>query len=182
MNDAELLEDLKAKKPGSEEAIYARYSKAMLRFCLRFFYTEQDAEYAMNWGFHGFFEKMAGPAPPPFLSLRNYLYGQMRFRCLKILEKIPMDLPITEDVENGIADREEIHAGLACEDILGELERLSEGDRMIIQLFVFEERTHTEIAAMLHITESASKVRLHVARKRLKKRLTDKTKDYVTGK
>jgi len=57
------------------------------------------------------------------------------------------------------------------EEILKEIQNLPEGYRTILNLYVFENLEHEEIAVALNISESTSRSQLSRARKLLKKKL-----------
>ncbi len=69
---------------------------------------------------------------------------------------------------------------LANEEIIDEIQTLPAGYKMVLNLYVFEQRSHKEIAALLGIGENTSRSQLARARKLLRSKLEAKNKfNYV---
>lgn len=64
----------------------------------------------------------------------------------------------------------EIIEHLSCEEILNEMDKIPAASRMVFKLFVLEGYQHREIAAMLDISVSTSRVHLTKARNILRQR------------
>jgi len=69
---------------------------------------------------------------------------------------------------------------VTSEQLINEIQKLPEGYRMVLNLFVFEGLTHEEVAGCLGIGVSTSRSQLARARAILKKRLNNKNKRYAT--
>jgi len=59
---------------------------------------------------------------------------------------------------------------LTCQEILNEMDKIPPTSRLVFKLFVLEEYKHSEIANMLDITESTSRVHLTKARNIMRNR------------
>lgn len=85
---------------------------------------------------------------------------------------------ISEEQLPDISDEAEVAEygeGLSQEVLMKFVAELPEGCRTVFNLYVFEEKTHNEIAEMLHIKEHSSTSQLHRAKSLLAKRI----KEYI---
>ena len=78
--------------------------------------------------------------------------------------------PLEEDVEVSEEDLDELQQ-IPPEDVLAMVRKLPEGYRNVLNLYVFEEKSHKEIASMLGIKESTSASQLHRAKAILAKKV-----------
>lgn len=80
-------------------------------------------------------------------------------------------------LNEAIEDQNQYHSpngisNLSFKELLGIVQELPTTQRTVFNLFVFEDCSHKEIAALLGITENNSRWHLNDARRRLKERLT----------
>lgn len=95
--------------------------------------------------------------------------------ALKYLKNAGRISTVPEDRIPDIADGEEPEVDDIPQPVLQDMIRqLPDGYRTVFNLFVFEEKSHREIAGMLGITESTSASQFHRARKIL----ADKIREY----
>ncbi len=96
----------------------------------------------------------------------DYLRRQQRFVQLVVNEEHLPDVPDDADfVETG---------SHLCEEVLMEfVAELPDGCRTVFNLYVFEEKSHKEIAEILHIKEHSSTSQLHRAKCLLIKRIKE---------
>ena len=66
--------------------------------------------------------------------------------------------------------QEQIIDKMSCEEILNEMDKIPAASRMVFKLFVLDEYKHNEIAELLDITASTSRVHLAKARDILRER------------
>lgn len=98
----------------------------------------------------------------------DYLRRKQRFSQLVVNEeRLPDVMDETEVVEKGGRLSEELLMRFVAE--------LPDGCRTVFNLYVFEEKSHKEIAEMLHIKEHSSTSQLHRARILLAERIKEYT-------
>lgn len=98
----------------------------------------------------------------------DYLRKQQRFNRLVVTEEqLPDIADETEVAEAGSRLSEELLMKFVAE--------LPDGCRTVFNLYVFEEKSHKEIAELLHIKEHSSTSQLHRAKSLLVKRI----KEYI---
>ena len=80
---------------------------------------------------------------------------------------------MTTEIDHSIPSynhQSQIFDRMSCEEILDEMDKIPAASRMVFKLFVLEEYKHSEIAQMLSISESTSRVHLTKARNILRLR------------
>lgn len=87
---------------------------------------------------------------------------------------------LTTDVAD-VRDEDHFEFPITSEQLIKEIQKLPEGYRMVLNLFVFEGLTHEEVAGCLGIAVSTSRSQLARARAILKKRLNqNKNRQYAS--
>ena len=96
--------------------------------------------------------------------LRNLLIDQKRRERFVSWEEAEMP---TEGAEDAVLRQESVQS------LYRGITALEEADREILALYYFAQVSLRQIAQLLGLTEGAAKVRLHRARRRLKKRMEE---------
>lgn len=176
-NEIELVEGCRAGMDSARRELYTLYSKQMLAVCYR--YTgDMDAAYdVLHDGFIKIFthftfrgECALGTWVTRVMVTQaiDYLRKQQRFNRLVVTEEqLPDIVDETEVAETGSRLSEELLMKFVAE--------LPDGCRTVFNLYVFEEKSHKEIAELLHIKEHSSTSQLHRAKSLLVKRI----KEYI---
>lgn len=176
-NEIELVEGCRAGMDSARRELYTLYSKQMLAVCYR--YTgDMDAAYdVLHDGFIKIFthftfrgECALGTWVTRVMVTQaiDYLRKQQRFNRLVVTEEqLPDIADETEVAEAGSRLSEELLMKFVTE--------LPDGCRTVFNLYVFEEKSHKEIAELLHIKEHSSTSQLHRAKSLLVKRI----KEYI---
>ena len=176
-NEIELVEGCRAGMDSARRELYTLYSKQMLAVCYR--YTgDMDAAYdVLHDGFIKIFthftfrgECALGTWVTRVMVTQaiDYLRKQQRFNRLVVTEEqLPDIADETEVAEAGSRLSEELLMKFVAE--------LPGGCRTVFNLYVFEEKSHKEIAELLHIKEHSSTSQLHRAKSLLVKRI----KEYI---
>ena len=172
--------DVLAAKAGDHDA-YARlvrpYECIAYRVAVAITGRSADAEEAMQNGFVKAYRSLhrfrAGAAFRPWLlrivvnEAHNVNRSERRHRALgsRAAERHE---PAAVAADEAVIAREEV------ETVLGELARLSDGDRLVLALRYFAELPDAEAARLVGVTTEAYRVRLVRARKRLQTQLGDR--------
>lgn len=96
----------------------------------------------------------------------DHLRREQRFSRLLVSEEQMPDIP----EEDSLA---EVGERLSEEVLMKFVAELPDGCRTVFNLYVFEEKSHKEIAALLHIKEHSSTSQLHRAKTMLAKRIKE---------
>lgn len=176
-NEIELVEGCRAGMDSARRELYTLYSKQMLAVCYR--YTgDMDAAYDVlhdgvikiftHFTFRGECALGTWVTRVMVTQAIDYLRKQQRFNRLVVTEEqLPDIADETEVAEAGSRLSEELLMKFVAE--------LPDGCRTVFNLYVFEEKSHKEIAELLHIKEHSSTSQLHRAKSLLVKRI----KEYI---
>ena len=155
------------------EKIYQIFSAKMFALCLRFSKDRADAEDTLQDGFIKIFTSIGqytGKGSFEGLMKRIMINTAMeKFRKnspLQIVEELP-EIEDNEDIDEEVSIPEEVLADF--------VNQLPERYKMVFNLYVIEEMSHKDIAALLGINEGTSKSNLARAREILKR----KVKEYL---
>ncbi len=99
---------------------------------------------------------------------RNWLREQKRKNQSQSLEDTPMAKVVRSNYDRYVSEQREAEATEHRLEIVEKLlDKLSEGERLVVTLYFLGEMRHAEIGKFLGITEEAVRTRLHRAKKRL---------------
>ncbi|MDD6252986.1 MAG: RNA polymerase sigma factor [Candidatus Cryptobacteroides sp.] len=180
-NDTErqIAEDIRKGSHTAMKELYDSWSGYLFALCRRYVPDREAAEDLLQDSFVKIFSSIdsftyKGPG-----SLKAWMSRITVNEALQYLRKRKhTDFIEYKDYLPDQADDEEPDVGtLPPSEIQRMIGELPDGYRTIFNLFVFEEKSHKEIAALLGITESTSASQFHRARKILAKKI----KDYETG-
>ncbi|MCD8182109.1 MAG: RNA polymerase sigma factor [Bacteroides sp.] len=176
-NEIELIEGCRAGKDSALQELYTLYSKQMLAVCYRYTGDMDAAHDVLHDGFIKIFTRFTfrGECALSTWVTRvmvtqsiDYLRKQQRFNQLVVNEEqLPDVLDEASVAETGSRLSEEVLMAFVAE--------LPAGCRTVFNLYVFEERSHKEIAEILHIKERSSTSQLHRAKSMLAKRIKEYT-------
>ncbi len=173
MTDLELLRGCLESNAKAQKVFFERYAPKMFGVCLRYASCKEEAEDMLQDGFVRVFNNLS--------SYRNEgsLEGWVRriIVHVAIRHKQNQKLQFKEHtyLENTteVAASPEILSQLNQHEMLGLVQTLPEGYRMIFNLHAIEGYSHSEIAQLLNIQESTSRSQLTKARKWLLQKIHD---------
>ena len=174
-NEIELIKGCRAGKDSARKELYTLYSKQMLAVCYRYTGDVDAAHDVLHDGFIKIFTHFTfrGECALSTWVTRvmvtqaiDYLRKQQRFSQLVVNEEQLPDIPD----EAGIA---ETGGRISEEMLMAFVAELPDGCRTVFNLYVFEEKSHKEIAEILHIKEHSSTSQLHRAKCLLIKRIKE---------
>lgn len=166
----DLIDGCRSGDQRAQFQVYKLYYKAMYNTSLRIVNDEMEAEDVMQEAFLSAFEKINTYSGA--VSFGAWLKRIVVNRSLDVLGKRKA---IFEDIENHSGIRDDsgeetaYHEDLALrvEEIKAAIERLPEGYRVILSLYLIEGYDHDEIAEMLNISSSTSRSQLSRAKQKL---------------
>ena len=178
MDSKELDKVVEACKKGSRKArakLYKTYAPVLLGICLRYAKNKSEAEDILHEGFIKIYTKIHQTGKGSFeawmkMVVKNealqYLRKQVSLN--KRHERYEKDSE-GENIEDDNLSLKDISAN----QILEMIQELPSGYRLIFNLYVFEEKSHREIAEIMNISEGTSKSQFSRAKKQLQKRITE---------
>ena len=178
-NEIELIEGCRAGKDSARKELYTLYSKQMLAVCYRYTGDVDAAHDVLHDGFIKIFTRFTYRGECALGTWITRVMVTQAIDCLRRQQRLSQwvvseeqlpDVPDeTEVAENGSRLSEEVLMAFVAE--------LPPGCRTVFNLYVFEEKSHKEIAELLHIKEHSSTSQLHRAKSLLAKRIKEYTEN-----
>ena len=167
-SDERLLARLRAGDDAAFEAIYDRYARGVLSFCVHMLGSREAAEDALQLTFVSALRALRGGESN--IALRPWLYTIARNRCLTELrtrrDVIDVDgVAVDRSFLEGVADQVERREDLR--EMLEDIQRLPADQRAALVLFELGDHSHREIAAVLGVRTEKVKALVFQAREAL---------------
>jgi len=175
--DAKLVKDCIAGDRSSQEQLYQKYCRRLMGICYRYAHNRVEAEdflqeafirifknlknYNATGSFEGWLKRIVINTVLEFLRKKSLM-----FKVVNIDE-------VTEYVTNDALDQMNIR------DLAGMIQELAPGYRTIFNLYACEGYTHSEIAEQLGISEGTSKSQYWAARKILREKILEHSKEFI---
>lgn len=174
MTEVQLIEACKREESFAQRLLYDRYVDSMYLLCMRYIPGVADAEEVLSDAFIKCFRHINQFSYAGEGSMKAWLSKILVNECLMFLRR-KKQLIISIDEGSSIPEPaaydpdalDQLHAG----EILKHIQQLPTGYRTVLNLYVFEDMGHKEIAALLQISENTSKSQLFKARALLKQKM-----------
>src|ERR1039458_1201257 len=166
--DEYLVARVRAGGDAAFEAIYDRYARGVLAFCVHMLGSREAAEDALQLTFVSAFRVLRGGTSG--VSLRPWLYTIARNRCLSELrtrrggvdvDEVAADRPFFDGLADQVQRREELR------EMLEDMQRLPADQRAALVLFELGDNSHKEIAAVIGVRTEKVKALIFQAREAL---------------
>lgn len=166
----ELMEGCKAGKRKMQEALYQQTASKMLVVCMRYAKDRMEAEDVLQLGYIKIFQKIIEYRGDGSFEgwMRRIMVNTAIESYRKNLRTLNV-VPIEDAYEQPATGFD--FSRLAMQDLLKVIQKLSDGYRMVFNMYVIEGYSHKEIAGILGISEGASKSQLSRARAILKEEI-----------
>ena len=172
----ELINECKAGNSKAQFEIYKLYYKAMYNTSLRIVNNQFDAEDIMQESFLSAFEKI--DSYEGNVSFGSWLKKIVVNKSLDCLRRNKVSYSqINESINSLIAEDDEnvyLENKFDLDEIKNAIEKLPDGYRIILSLYLLEGYDHDEISQILEISAVTSRTQLLRAKKKLKDILTVK--------
>lgn len=171
----EILEGCRNGKAALQKIVYEKYAPKMFSICLRYTGNSEDARDMMHDGFIKVFSNFKSYRQES--TLDAWITRVMINNTLNQLRKKNRDLGNQKEYlkefeyENEYIEDDNYLEKFTANDIKSAILKLPQGQRTILNLFVFEDYSHKEIAGLTGISEGTSKSQLARARMTLKELL-----------
>lgn len=165
-----LLEGCKKGDRKAQEHLYKMLAPKMMGVCMRYAKDTYEAEGILQLGFIKVFQKVA-----EFRGEGSFEGWIRRIMANSAIESYRKNLRTLN-----VIDIDEVHdqpqstfdmSGLELKDLMKLVQQLSNGYRLVFNMYVIEGFSHKEIAKELGISEGASKSQLSRARSILKEKI-----------
>lgn len=171
--EIELAEGCRAGDNAARKELYTLYSRQMLAVCYRYTGDMDEAHDVLHDGFVKIFSHFTFRGE---CSLATWMTRVMMTQAIDFLRRKQRitQLMVHEEQLPDVVDEAvvaEAGSGLSEEVLMEFVAELPDGCRTVFNLYVFEEKSHKEIAQLLHIKEHSSTSQLHRAKSLLAKRI-----------
>ena len=188
MSEEELAEQCRKKDMFAQNQLYKLYAGGLFTLCVRYSGDKETAKDLLHDGFLFIYTSFDQFTYRGDGSLRAWLSRVMVNTALEYLrknEKMNMGFTMDEipEISDTHEDTDEIT--LLPQSVLMEyISELPTGYRTVFNLYIFEEKSHKEIAALLGIHEKSSSSQLCRAKMILMKRIREyvNKNEYETGR
>lgn len=174
MNEAELVKSCKRRDPSAQNELYRRYAGEMFALCIRYAGDRESAKDLLHDGFLKAFTSLDKFNYRGEGSFKAWLSRIMVNRALEETRKrtqfTRLDIDDAPEVADSAPDDGSINE-IDPGTLLQFIAELPPGYRTIFNLYTFENKSHKEIAALLHINEKSSSSQLFRARALLMNRV-----------
>lgn len=166
-----LIEECKRGNPKAQTEIYRLYYRAMFNTSLRITGKNDLAEDIMQESFLKAFRNLDQYSGE--VTFGAWLKKIVINLSLDYLRKQRIKFEEIDDHENSLAEQEEekINPEITIEDIRREIQKLPDGYRLVLSLYLLEGYDHDEIAEILGISASTSRSQFSRAKKKLSENL-----------
>jgi len=167
-----LLTLIKTKNRKAQEEFYYKYSEQLFRICYRYVTNEQDGASIINSGFLKIFDNIGKVNYINEASFIAWMKKIIINEALMFLRQRIKYLNIEDNQPDSHQNLNFAETNLEIEDYYTIIKNLPDDYRTVFNLFAIDGYTHAEIATILNIKESSSRVYLTRARKALIQKLT----------
>ena len=154
--------------------LYDRYVGYLTAVCARYIPDDDEVKDILQEAFIKAFQSMDKFTWRGEGSLKAWLTRIVVNDSLKFLRR-KKPLPLSATMAEPMDEEEPAFDAVPLDVIQGMIRKLPDGYRTVFNLFVFEDKSHKEIASMLGIKENSSASQLFHAKAMLARRI----KDYI---
>jgi RNA polymerase sigma factor (sigma-70 family) len=175
--DASLIEECRQGKSKAQFRLYNQYAKAMYNLAYRMLNNREDAEDILQDTFTECFRNLNTFRFES--TFGAWLKRILINKCVNYIRKKKINLAFYDELPTDMVDDED-NTEYDTEKIFKSIERLPDGYRIILTLYLLEGYDHSEISQILGISESTSKSQYSRARKKLRNLLKNHDRDGQT--
>lgn len=174
-NEQQLIQSVIEGEPSAIRLLYDRYIGILTAVCLRYIINNEDVKDVLQDSFLKILSSVARFEYRGEGSLKAWMIRVVVNESISFLrQKERLEVLIPDDALPDRMEEEEPEDGDVPPDVILELiRRLPPGYRTVFNLYVFEHKSHKEIAQLLQIKENSSASQFHRAREILAKGIMD---------
>ncbi len=161
-------------------SLYGLYAKAMYNICRRMMGDEEEAKDLLQESFIDAFQKL--PSLREVNTFSSWIKRIVVNNCINAIRKRKLDVDQLEENSDFIEEENDDfeYAEFQASQIMSVIDRLPNGCKTVLNLYLFEGYDHKEIGQILGVTESASKAQYCKAKAKIRKILSEE-KDQKVG-
>jgi len=167
-----LFEKCRKGEPKGQRELYELFKSKLMGLCRRYTRDREEAEDILQESFIKIFTRFHQAGSPE--KAEGWMKSVAVRTAIDHYHKSKKEKKLYETNDPSNINIESVSIDQASDEYLVTLiNRLPPKSRMVFNLFEIEGYSHTEIAAMMDITESTSRSQLHYAKTLLKEKLRD---------
>ena len=159
---------------GSQKAqhkLFKQFFGMLFKLCMRYAHSYEEAQDMLNEGFVKIFANLGKYQNSG--SFEGWLSRVMVNAAIDYQRKFAVrqeivELDYSEGMKGGQSVENEALSRIGSQELMTLIQQLPDQSRTVFNLYVFEEYSHADIAALLHIKEGTSHWHLNFARTKLK--------------
>ncbi len=156
----------------AQNELFKLYANAMYNICRRMMGNEEDAKDVLQDAFVHAFTKIGDLRQPEmFTAWLKRIVINHNINALNKKRLFTKDLEESGDIAEQEDHRLSETLQFEVKKVLSAIDRISEGCRTVLNLYLFEGYDHKEIAQILNISESASKAQYSKGRAKVRQLL-----------
>ena len=171
------MQQVRRQDKTAMKMLYDRYVGYLTAVCARFIPDDDDVKDILQEAFIKAFQSMDRFSWRGEGSLKAWLTRIVVNDSLKALRR-KKPLSLTATIAESVEEEEPAFEAVPLPVIQGMIRQLPDGYRTVFNLFVFEDKSHKEIASLLGIKENSSASQLFHAKALLARWI----KDYIKAK
>ena len=167
LDEKQLIKYCLSNKEGALDELYKQYAPKLFAICLRYTKNKQEAEDLLHDGFIrilGHLKKFRHEGS--FEGWMRRIIVTSAINYLRKAKKYDSNTDL-DYIDNDAAFETPVLDLISMKELLGFINELPDGYRLVFNLYVIDGYKHKEIAEMLGISESTSKSQFMKARKSL---------------
>ncbi len=170
-----MVEACKKRSRKAKAKLYKAYAPTLLAICLRYAKNKSEAEDILHEGFIKIFTKIDQAGKGSFEAWMKQIVKNEALQYLRKKSSLnKKHNQYEKDVEGDEYYDEELSIkDISSKKILEMIQALPTGYRLVFNLYVFEEKSHKEIAKALEVSESTSKSQYLRAKRQLQNRINE---------
>ncbi|MCD8202669.1 MAG: RNA polymerase sigma factor [Prevotella sp.] len=177
-NDKDLIGRIKSGDSGAMRMLYDRYVEYLSAVCARYIPDEDDRKDILQESFIKVFSSIDKFEMRGENSLKSWMLRIVINESLSFLKKSKDNLNLEQ--EELLDTPEEPEIDEIPDNVINDMIlSLPPGYRMVFNLYVFEEKSHKEIAEMLNIGASSSASQFSRAKAQLAKKIKEYRKKHI---
>ena len=164
-----MLENIRKGDDAAMRRLFDECAPSLLTLTNRYIPDINDAQDVLQTSFITIFKKIDRfeyQGPGSLTAWMRRIASNAAISWLRRKNRISF-APITEDITEETPDEEPDYTAWSQEAIYKAIQSLPDGYRTVLNLYVFENKSHREIAGLLGISEGTSASQLHRAKVKL---------------
>lgn len=175
-----LYDRCKKGEPKAQRELYDLFKNRLMGLCRRYTRNREEAEDVLQESFIKIFSKFHQVGSPD--KIESWMKSVAVRTAIDHYNKEKKDRQLYEPNDAALLNVEAVPVDEVSDEYLVMLiNQLPDKCRMVFNLFEVEGYSHTEIAAMMDITESTSRSQLHYAKSLLKQKLSPEATKCASG-